>query len=315
MNIIQLEYLKALIQYGSFSLAAEKLQITQPALSLQMAKLENEQGFKLVDRRQKPLKLTPEGEIFYEKAAIILKKVDELKKISYELSDEVKGVVKMGIIPTVAPYLVSLFINDLHKLFPELQIDISEKNTEEIIHDIKMGNLDCGIIATPVFAVGVTFEKLFYEKFYAYVSTKLSGYSGDSVRIDDILREDIWYLEEGNCFRNQVNTLCNISEHRKHIQNLVYRSSSIESLRRIVENQGGITFIPELATINIPSHLEELVKSIDGMDPVREISMVSIRSNPKERQIAVLKDIILQNIPRNMKSSPTGAVLNTNIRI
>lgn len=315
MNLTQLKYLKALIQYRSFSLAAEKLQITQPALSLQIAKLENEQGFMLVDRRKKPISLTSEGLIFYEKAVEILRMVEELKRVSYKMGDEVKGRIRMGIIPTVAPYLVSLFIDDLHQFFPGLQIEITEKRTEDIIHAIKTGSIDCGIIATPVAAGGVTFEKLFYERFYAYVSDKLTRFTNPTVGIDEIMEEDIWYLEEGNCFFNQVNSLCNINQHRKNYRNLTYRSSSIESLRRIVESQGGITFIPELATINIPPHLEELVKPIADIDPVREISLVSIRNNPKERQIEAVKEIILQNIPRNMKSSPTGTILHTSIKM
>lgn len=187
--------------------------------------------------------------------------------------------------------------------------------TEEIIRQLKSGIIDCGIISTPVIAVGVIFERLFYEHFFAYISEKHPLFLKAEVKMEEILAEDIWYLEEGNCFQNQVNSICNVSQYKNETNNLLYRSSSIESLRRIVENKGGITFIPELATVNIPPHLEEFVKPVVDLEPIREISLVSIHNNPKERQIAALKEIIINNIPKRMKEEPVGTVLNTKIRI
>lgn len=315
MNFTQLEYLKALVQHGNFSLAAQKLKITQPALSLQIGKLEEELEFSLIDRRKRPLQLTPEGEAFYEKSVEILKLMNELKQVSFELGDEVKGYLKVGIIPTLAPYLVHLFINTLNSNFPHLKIEITEQKTEEIIRQIKMGTLDCGILSTPVVAAGVIFERLFFERFFAYVSEKHTLFSRKEFDINEIPEEDIWYLEEGNCFQNQVNSICKINLQKEKSQSLIYRSNSIESLRRIVENQHGITFIPELATINISSEQEELVKSIAGQVPVREISLVTTRNNPKDRQISALKETIIQSIPKRMRQKPKGSIIDTNIRI
>lgn len=315
MNLVQLDYLKALVQHGSFSLAANKLKITQPALSLQIAKLEEELEFRLIDRRKRPVQLTREGELFYEKASEILKMVIDLKQVSYEMGSEIKGHLKVGIIPTLAPYLVSFFSENLNVNFPHLQLEITEQKTEDIIHQVKMGTLDCGILSTPVFAVGVVFERLFYERFFAYVSEKHPQFSNKTLNINNIPEADIWYLEEGNCFQNQVNSICQVNLQKLKSQNLIYRSNSIESLRRIVENKHGITFVPELATINIPSEQEELVKPISGHTPVREISMVTTRNNPKERQISALKETILQSIPKRMQKKPKGAVIDTNIRV
>lgn len=315
MNLVQLDYLKALVQHGSFSLAANKLKITQPALSLQIAKLEEELEFRLIDRRKRPVQLTREGELFYEKASEILKMVIDLKQVSYEMGSEIKGHLKVGIIPTLAPYLVSFFSENLNVNFPHLQLEITEQKTEDIIHQVKMGTLDCGILSTPVFAVGVVFERLFYERFFAYVSEKHPQFSNKTLNINNIPEADIWYLEEGNCFQNQVNSICQVNLQKLKSQNLIYRSNSIESLRRIVENKHGITFVPELATINIPSEQEELVKPISGHTPVREISMVTTRNNPKERQISALIETILQSIPKRMQKKPKGAVIDTNIRV
>ncbi|RIH64924.1 hydrogen peroxide-inducible genes activator [Mariniphaga sediminis] len=315
MNIVQLEYLKALVHHGSFSQAAKKLRITQPALSLQIRKLEEEVEFQLLDRRKRPIQLTPEGEIFFQKAIEIIKMVNDLKQVSLEMSDDIKGFLRIGIIPTLAPYLVPLFIYNLNNSYPHLQLEITELKTEEIIRQVKMGTLDCGVLSTPVFAVGVLFERLFYEQFFAYVSEKHPQFNRDSLDMDELQECDIWYLEEGNCFQNQVNSICKINFQKKNAQNLIYKSNSIESLRRIVENKHGVTFIPELATINIPSEQEELVKTIGGTTPVREISLVTTKLTPKAKQIAALKKVIIQSVPKRMRQKPQGWVVDTDIRI
>ncbi len=315
MNFTQLEYLKELYAQGSFSGAAQRLNITQPALSLQIQKLEEELGFKLIDRTKRPLKFTEEGKYFYQKAIEIIKMVDELKQVSIELSDEVKGNLQVGIIPTLAPYLVPLFINELNQSFPELQIEVIELKTEDIISRLKLGDLDCGILSTPISSAGIQFEVLFYERFYAYVSEHHRLFRNEKINVDKLNEEEIWYLEEGNCFQNQVNSICKINYQKKTSQHLVYRSSSIESLRRIVENENGVTFIPELATINIPSELEELIKEFSGEQPVREISLAVLKNYSKERQISALKKIIQKSIPQRMVNKPSGRVVDTLLKI
>lgn len=315
MNFTQLEYLKDLYNHGSFSAAAQRLGITQPALSLQIQKLEEELGFKLLDRTKRPLQFTGEGKYFYHKSIEILKMVEELKLASIELSEEVKGNVQVGIIPTLAPYLVPMFINELNKSHPGLQIDVSEQKTEDIISNLKLGDLDCGILSTPIVVNGIIFEPLFYERFYAYVSEKHRFFKQDKINVDELEEEELWYLEEGNCFQNQVNSICKINYQKKTAQNLVYRSSSIESLRRIVENKNGVTFIPELATINIPSELEDLIKEFDGEQPVREISLAVPKNFAKERQISALKKVIVNSIPKRMIKKPDGWVVDTLLEI
>ena len=314
MNFTQLEYLKELYVQGSFSTAAQKLGITQPALSLQIQKLEEELDFKLLDRTKRPLQFTAEGKYFYHKSIEILKMVDQLKQTSLELSEEVKGNLQVGIIPTLAPYLVPLFVSELNKSYPNLQIDITELKTEEIISKLKLGDLDCGILSTPVEAGGVKFEILFYERFFAYVSENHPWFKNNKVDVEKIKEEEVWYLEEGNCFQNQVNSICQINQ-KKNRQNLVYRSSSIESLRRIVEYKNGITFIPELATINVPSELEELIKEFTGDQPVREISLVVSKNYSKERQVAALKGMIQKSIPKRMLARPKGWIVDTQLEI
>lgn len=311
MNLSQLEYLRELYVSGSFSMAAEKLGITQPALSLQIQKLEEELDFKLIDRARRPLKLTAEGEVFFRKVTDILQQVDQLKDIAFELGNEIKGTLKIGIIPTLAPYLVPLFLNRLSREYPALHIEVYELKTEEIIAEMKMSRLDCGIISTPVSENNLDFQPLFYERFFAYVSEKHPLYTKEMVSIGEIEENDLWYLEEGNCFQNQVNSICNLSPGIQAGRLLDYRSSSIDSLRRIVENENGVTFIPELATINIPAEQEEMIKEFSDDHPVREISLISLKRPAKERQIKALQTVIKKSIPKRMLENTGGRVLDT----
>uniref|UniRef100_UPI003217B82F hydrogen peroxide-inducible genes activator n=1 Tax=uncultured Draconibacterium sp. TaxID=1573823 RepID=UPI003217B82F len=315
MNINQLEYLKELYIQGTFSRAAEKLKLTQPALTLQIQKLEEELDFKLIDRTRRPLQFTEEGKLFYQKSLEILRSIEELKQISFEISEEIKGNLTVGIIPTLAPYLVPLFINLLNTRFPKLLLEVVELKTEAIISGLKLGNLDCGIISTPVTSKGVLFTPLFYERFYIYVSENHKLFNRKEIAVDELSDNEIWYLEEGNCFQNQVNSICKINNQPNASQNLVYRSSSIESLRKIVENKIGVTFLPELATINIPSEFEDLIKDFSGEQPVREISLATPKNYSKERQVAALQEIIKDSIPKRMKQEPKSRIVETNIKV
>ena len=313
MNFTQLEYFRELYVTGNFSGAAEKLGITQPALSLQIQKLEEELEFKLIDRTRRPMKLTQEGEVFYRKSIEILQQFEQLKDVALELTEEVKGTLKLGIIPTLAPYLVPLFLFKLKQKYPELQVEVFELKTEDIISEMKMGLLDAGIISTPISENNLKIDPIFYELFFAYVSEKNAFFNADSIKIDEIDESEIWYLEEGNCFQNQVNSICNIIPKQTNERQLIYRSSSIDSLRRIVENESGITFIPELATINIPSEHEDMIKNFTDVQPVREISIITLKKHPKERQIKALKTIIEESIPKRMLAKPDAWIVDTQL--
>nr|WP_319571146.1 hydrogen peroxide-inducible genes activator [uncultured Draconibacterium sp.] len=313
MNVVQLEYLKEIYVCGSFSVAADRLGLTQPALSLQIQKLEEELEFKLIDRTKRPFQFTDEGKVFYEKSLEILKQIEALKQISINISEEVSGKVRVGVIPTLAPYLVPLFIEQLAKDYPALQLEIYELKTEVIINEIKMGDIDCGIISTPVSAANISVTPLFYERFYAYLSEDHPLFEEDSIDIKSIQQEDIWYLEEGNCFQNQVNSICQLNPQKKNKHQLVYHSNSIESLRRIVEHKRGLTFIPELATINIPAEQEELIKEIVPNEPVREISLITAKRFAKERQVNALQEVIKSSIPARMVKKPQEGIVDTRL--
>jgi LysR family hydrogen peroxide-inducible transcriptional activator len=315
MNINQLIYLKELVHYGSFTMAARKLDISQPALSAQIRKLEEEAGLVLIDRRRKPIQLTKDGEAYYDRVTEILERIEELRDLPFQLSNEIKGELNLGIIPTLAPYLITLFIDELDSRFPSLHVTIEELITEVIIQRIKTGHLDAGIISTPVEVSNLYQEPLFYEQFFLYLSDKHPLYKEDEITLDDIDMDEIWYLKEGNCFTNQVDAICRLAGKSPGKQNLVYYSDSIESLRRIVESKHGITFIPELATMQIPSEMEDMIKPISGFQPAREISLVSGSFVPRRRLLDAFKQVALSQLPARMKNKPDQWIMDTDIRI
>ena len=315
MNFNQLQYFIEIGKLKSFSKAASALRITQPALSLQIQKLEEEIGYRLLDRSRKPMQLSEEGKIFYDKALEIVKLVDQLKDVSIELGESIKGRLTIGIIPTLAPYFIPLFIEELNRKFPELVIDIREILTESIIEKLKTGEIDAGILATPVETKNIVFQALFYERFFLYVSGKHPLSERNKIDISSINTNDLWYLQEGNCFQNQVNSICQLANNLYSGQTFTYRSNSIESLRRIVESKSGMTFIPELATIEIPVEYEDFVKEIEGEAPYREISIALSRQYTKKRLVDAFISVALDHIPKRMQSKPNkGLIMSSEIK-
>lgn len=314
MNFNQLKYFIELVRHKSFSEAAKTLNITQPALSLQIQKLEEEYEFQLIDRTKKPLALSAEGELFYEKALEIVQLVDDLDQLSLDLENQVEGKLRVGIIPTLSPYLVPLFINELNKRFPALKVDISELKTEDILSMLTYNELDLGIISTPVKAPKIGFVPLFYEQFYLYVSPNHPLGQTECVDLNQLNETELLYLHEGNCFQNQVNQVCSLPSLSESDLSFRYLSNSIESLKRIVENQGGLTFIPELASSNIPAEYEPMVKDIEAPVPTREISACYLKTTGYKKSARAFVEVLLEKIPSRMKQKPNEKPIDTAIR-
>lgn len=315
MTIAQLKYIISLARYDSYVKAAEKSNVTQPALTIQVKKLEEEFGLILFDRSKKPVVPTEMGEQLLVQAKKIIQEVKKMEDMAESFASEISGQLTVGVIPTVAPYLIPVFIDQFNESYPEINLLIREGTTEQIIKDLKEGDIDAGIIATPVHYKGIDARPLFYEKFFLYVSEKHPLYQDEFIDIENLSVEDLWLLVEGNCFRNQVEYLCNKGREYRFGDNFRYESSSIESLRRIVEHRQGITFLPELATLSIPVEQEDMIKSIKGQVPVREISIIMIPPYIKRRLVDKLADEILVNIPSYMKKKPDGKVIETGMGI
>jgi LysR family hydrogen peroxide-inducible transcriptional activator len=315
MNFNQLRYFIELVRTKNFSESAKALSISQPALSLQLQKLEEEYEFKLIDRTKKPLALTEEGELFYEKALEIVQLMEDLEHLSLEIEGKVEGTLRVGIIPTLSPYLVPLFINKTGQLHPKLKIHIEELKTEDIMDKLAHNELDLGLISTPVKAKNIGFIPLFYERFYVYISPDHPLFDEDTIELDHLNFDELWYLHEGNCFQNQVNSVCEIRDLKNSELPFQYISNSIESLKRIVENQGGMTFIPELATSCVPAEYENMIKDIAPPSPTREISAAYLKTTGLKRTSQALLEVLKTTIPARMQQKPQTPSIDTKIRL
>lgn len=317
MNLNQLEYALALHRYGSYGRAAQAMGVSQPALSIQIKKLEEELGLTLFDRSKKKVRITPEGELLLERAQLLVTQARQLKDLAVELREEVSGHLSIGVIPTLAPYLLPLFINQLNQQFSELKLHIKEAITEEIVQGIKSGELDGGIISTPIKTkLSLHTTPLFYEGFLLFVSPDHPLYAQEPVDVKAIPRGDIWLLREGNCFRDQVDNICEVASRQKALRNLFYfESNSIESLCRIVEYKGGITFLPELTTLHLSSEREDMIKKLAGPKRVREISLVALPKHVRAHILEQLATVIRQSVPKHLLQKEGKKAIPTNLAL
>ncbi|HMQ05705.1 MAG TPA: hydrogen peroxide-inducible genes activator [Saprospiraceae bacterium] len=314
MTLQQLEYALILSKYGNFSKAAKVLGITQPALSLQIQNLEANVGLIIFDRATKPIQPTYGGRIFLEKAQMLVTEASQLKNIAIELGQEFKGELKLGIIPTVAPYLVPLFIDVINIKYPKLRLHISEALTEEILEGLNSGRFHGGIIATPIQTrFAIKSEPLFYEQFMLYVSRDHEFTSREEIDIQEISFKELWMLKEGNCFRDQVDNLCHLARDYDHQSVFTYESNSIEGLLRIVNHRGGVTFLPELTTMHLPAEDEIMIKRIKNSNKVREISLVSLPNEVRKKLLDKVGQVIRDNIPKKMLKKGDATRLDINL--
>ena len=315
MTLTQIEYVLAIAEEGSFVDAAKKRFVTQPALTTQVKNLEEELGVMIFDRTKKPIQPTIIGKQIIDQAKEVINQSRKLPDLVKEYQQVEKGDISIGIIPTISPYLVPLFINNFSEDNKDITISVEEEITEEIINKLKNGQLDAGIIATPIEATGIVSIPLYYEKFYAYVSRANPEYAKPIVNISELNVDDIWLLKEGNCFRNQVINICKKSNNQPFRDSFRFESHSITSLKRIVEVKNGMTLIPELSLPGIPANNMDMVKEIDGTTPIREISIVVTRQFLKRRIIDRLRYSILDSLPEGIWKEHKGQIVDTNVKI
>lgn len=309
MTISQLRYVIAVDTYKSFGLAAEKCFVTQPALSLQIQKLEEELDVKLFDRSKKPVIPTESGIEVIKQARVILREVDRLNEILANKRNEIAGELKMGIIPTLAPYLLPLFLVKFLEKYPSVNLKVSEMTTEQIIQNLKHGTLDVGLLATPLGENSLREVPLFYEPLVGYVSPQSTLFAKKQVTAQDLMNEELWLLDEGHCLRSQILKICDQSQ--RYCVNLQYQTGSIEALKRIVELNRGVTILPELSMQDFRTDQMEMVRYFEEPEPVREISLVTHRQDIKKKLIHLLKEEVLENIPDKMKNSQSKKILDS----
>lgn len=312
MTLKQLNYALALDRLGSYGRVAKSMGVSQPAVSLQIQALEEELGIMLFDRSGKQVQTTVNGLIFLEKAQSVVTESKHLEDFALQLSEEIQGDIRLGIIPTLSPFLVPLFAEDLNRKYPKINLTVQEAITEEVLRGIKNGTFHAGIISTPIQSKSnLKLTPLFYERFYLYVSEKHELFSKEEIAIGDLDDQNVWLLKEGNCFMDQVTNICSLHANQKG-NNFIYETNNIDALRRIVEYKGGITFLPELSTLMIPSDQEEMIKDIKGKKRVREVSMISLKTEVRQNLLDVIQKVICDNVPSQMLSKKDKELVKTN---
>jgi LysR family hydrogen peroxide-inducible transcriptional activator len=308
MTLVQLEYVIALDAVKHFAKAAASCHVTQPSLSMQVQKLEVELGVQVFIRTN-PVITTETGQIVIEQAKKILSEARMMQQLIHQEKNIVAGTLKIGIIPTLAPYLLPKFLQAFIKQYPQVRLSIHELTTENIVRQLKNGSLDAGILATPLNVADLKEHFLFNEEFVAYVSRKEKVFAKKYLLPGDIDVHRMWLLEEGHCLRSQVMNLCALQKDASIEKHFDYAAGSIETLKNFVDKNGGITLLPELATYDMSKTRKNMLRYFRSPAPVREISLVTLKTYSKTRLIDIFKQTILDNLPPQMRQKKKVEVL------
>ena len=310
MNLQQLEYIVAVDKYRHFLKASEACFVTQATLSAMIKKLEEELNIIIFDRSKFPVQATVVGASIIEQAKMVLSEKQKIIDIVHDNTNNISGEIKMGIIPTLAPYLLPLFLSKVVKKYPEIKLTISELTTEEIKKQLKHNDLDVGILATPLADDDLKETILFYESFLFYSNAGNKLLKNKLIAAADIDPADILLMNEGHCLRTQVLNICDMKKSISGNVKVNYQSGSVETLKQMVKINLGSTILPELATTNMSKSEQLNLRRFKSPEPVREVSLVTYKLMRKHKLMEVLKDIIKSCIPDSINHSKNKEVVS-----
>jgi len=304
MTLTQLEYTLAVAEQGNFTLAAEKCFVTQPTLSMQVQKLEDELGVKLFNRNAKPIALTQIGTKILSQAKKIIEEAKRMDDIVSMEKGEVKGDFKLGIIPTVMPTLLPLFLNNFIKKYPSVNLKIEESTTVSITEKLIQGKIDAGIAATPLDNPKLIEKPLYYEPFVAYIPKSHPLSKLEKIEPQDVENIDVLVLEDGHCFRNHILKLCKTPRVSKSFD---LKSGSFETLIHLANEGMGMTLLPYLQTRSLSIENFKNLRHFRSPEPAREISMVFSKSQ--------LRLPIIDALSQSIEGIIRGAIQFENIQL
>lgn len=310
VTLVQLEYIIALDTHRHFAVAAQHCFVTQPTLSMQIQKLEDSLGVTLFDRDKHPVEPTPIGKKIIEQARNILSESKKIKDIIDDEKHEIRGEIKIGVIPSLSPYLVPLFVSSFVEKYPRVNLQITELISENVIKSLKNDQIDVGLLVTPLNEEGLLEHPLFYEEFYVYTSHHHELYNEKSVDPKNLKTEGLWILNEGHCFRNQTLNICNIKDPSRYSNRVVYDSGSLEALKKLVDRHGGFTLLPELVTFDLNRDDKSKVRKFAQPVPVREVSLVVRKSFLKQKLIEAIHAEIMNSLPPIMTSRKNANIVS-----
>ena len=295
MTLTQLDYIVAIDTHRHFATAAEHCHVTQPTLSMQVQKLEDELGVLLFDRSKHPVVPTETGQVIVNQAREVLQSSRRIPELAKESRDELGGELRVGIIPTVAPYLLPHFIGAFMARYPTVTVQLQELLTDQITERLRTGLLDVGLVVTPLREGNLTEIPLFSEPFMVYAAEGNSLLKKKTVNPADLTNDGLWLLSEGHCFRDQVVNLCGGAYPGRPA--LRYETGSLETLVKLIDRQDGFTLLPYLATLDFDPIRRNRLRAFSGEAPTREVSLVMHRSFLKRSLINALKKEIMANLP------------------
>ena len=309
MTLQQLEYIIALDEFRHYVTAAERCFVSQPNLTMQVKKLEEEIGVRIFDRNKKPLQPTEIGKEVILRARQILRESKQLKEFVNHEKESMEGEFTIGIIPTLAPYLLPQFLPVFMRDNPKVHLKIQELQTNQIISQLVNGIIDIGLLVTPLNEPTIREIPIFYEPFLLYLPENHRLFKEKLMLAEDLDPSDVLVLDEGHCFREQALSICKGAKHGSSI-GFDYQSGSIEALKSLVNNGVGYTLVPELSVINELD--SKHIKRFSNPEPVREVSLAVHSSYIKESVIKRLKESIQQVIPERLleKKSVVDFALN-----
>lgn len=306
ISLIQLEYIVAVDTFRHFAQAAEHCFVTQPTLSMQVKKLEDNLGIKIFDRSRQPVIPTDIGLMIIEQAREILAGAGRLNDIVKHHLKDVSGELRVGIIPTLAPYLLPLFAGSFKRHYPGVSLMFEELVTASIAGKLQSGLLDAGIFVTPYNDPSIIEQPVFYEEMLVYAHPSHALHQQKSILVKDVEKPDIWLLNDGHCFRSQVVNLCSLPPNNRQALPFDLLGGSIETLIRVIDIEGGFTIIPELATKTFSEQQRLNVFPFRDLTPVREVSVCYSRNYVKRRLIQLLIEAITDSVPEGMSNPHRG---------
>ncbi len=306
MTITQLKYVLAVAEYKNFTLAASSCFVTQPTLSMQIQKVEEELKIQIFDRTKKPIQLTDIGQKIVIQAKNIVNEADRIQDIVDLQKGFIGGEFRLGIIPTIMPTLLPMFLNTFLKKYPKVKLIIEELNTDEIITKLNNGHLDAAIASTPLMEEKIKEIVLYFEPFVAYIPENHQSFSKKEIEISDLNLDEILLLQDGHCFRDSILNLCKNNNNLEH-NHFQLQSGSFETLIKLADEGLGTTLLPYLHTLDLNEKNKAKLKHFIEPKPAREVSLIFPKNELKMHIIDALRSTIAGVIK--------GAIVFQNVQI
>ncbi|HIB37553.1 hydrogen peroxide-inducible genes activator [Mesonia sp.] len=306
MTITQLHYVLAVAEHQNFTKAAQKVFVTQPTLSMQIQKLEEELEVQIFDRSKKPIELTEVGKKIVFQARNIVNESDRIQDIVDQQKGFIGGEFRLGIIPTIMPTLLPMFLTNFIKKYPKVKLKIEELHTEAIIEKLQDGHLDAAIAATPLEYDHIKERVLYYEPFVAYTPPGHRLSKEQKIKPEELDVDDILLLEDGHCFKEGILNICKTNRNIDHAS-FQLESGSFETLIKLANEGLGMTLLPYLHTLELPEKESKNLRMFEEPSPAREVSLIYNKSELKMQIIEALQQII-SGVVR-------GAVAFNNVKI